>query len=256
MPRRHVGTLRRTRLLRQLRSARDRPVDLDRGTARLRQDEPPRPVGDRRSAAGRLADGRPTATTTRSSSSMISRWRSTASSRSARSCSAAIASATMSHRTVVGRLLAAMSRSPERAPDRHRRRAPDHLTGVPRHPCGVGRAPARRVAGGHRGTRPAAASVRALARRRFSARDRSAGAGDGRARGRRAGPRTRAAAAGRSRNAPDAGDRGVAGSAGAGDARSQWTIQGDRSTRAPTTSSTTTCDPRCSSAAPRPRSRS
>ena len=89
--------------------------------------------------------------------------------------------------------------TPGARPDRHRRRAPDHLPGVPRHPRGAGRAPARGIAGGHRGTRTDAPPVRPLASRGFTARDRSRRARDGRARGRRAGTRARAAAARRKR---------------------------------------------------------
>ena len=113
VPRRHIGTLRRTRLLRQLRSARDRPVisivappgygktsllvqwaTEDSGpvawlTADDSDSDPVVFLTDLAAAIDRLEPLGP-------------------------ELFSAIASATVSHRTVVGRLLAGMSRPPER----------------------------------------------------------------------------------------------------------------------------------------------
>ena len=180
VPRRHVGTLRRTRLLRQLRSARDRPV--------ISMVAPPGYGKSSLLVQWATEDSGPVAwlTADDSDSDPVVFLTDLAAAIDRRvplgpELFSAIAADTLSHRTVVGRLLGSDVPTPGARPDRHRRRAPDHLTGVPRHPCGAGRAPARRVAGGGRGTRPDAPPVRALARRGFIGRDRSRGAGDGRA---------------------------------------------------------------------------
>ena len=80
VPRSRPGTVRRTRLLRPLRSARD-ARRLDRRAARLRQDERARPVGRRR-AIGRVADRRRRRQRSGACSSATSPRRSTASCRS------------------------------------------------------------------------------------------------------------------------------------------------------------------------------
>ena len=113
MPRRHVGTLRRTRLLRQLRSARDRRVS-------SRSWRHPATARRASSSSGRRRDPGPVAWLTADDSdsdpvvfltdlaTAIDRLEPVGP-----ELFSAIASATVSHRTVVGRLLAAMSRPSE-----------------------------------------------------------------------------------------------------------------------------------------------
>ncbi len=180
VPHRHVGTLRRTRLLRQLRSARDRPV--------ISIVAPPGYGKSSLLVQWATEDSGPVAwLTADDSDSDPGRvpHRSRGGDRPPRTARCgALQRDRVGHGVAPdrGRAIAGSDvPTPGARPDRHRRRAPDHLTGVPRHPCGAGRAPARRVAGGHRGTRPDAPPVRPLARRGFTARDRSHGAGDGRA---------------------------------------------------------------------------
>ena len=112
VPRRHVGTLRRTRLLRQLRSARDRPV--------ISIVAPPGYGKSSLLVQWATEDSGPVAWLTADDSdsdpvvfltdlaAAIDRHVPLGS-----ELFSAIASGTVSHRTVVGRLLAAMSRPPE-----------------------------------------------------------------------------------------------------------------------------------------------
>ena len=230
VPQRHVGTLRRTGLLRQLRSASDRPVisivappgygkssllvqwatEHSGSVAWLTADDtdsdPVVLLTDLAAAIDRCAPVGP-------------------------ELFGAIAADTLSHRAVVGRLLAVMSRPTERVrvaiDDAHRitsRACLDILAELVEHmPEGSQVA----IAGRARMRLP-------FARWRAAGsllETRSDGAGDGQARGRRAGTRTRAAAAGRYCHAPDTGDRGLAGPAGARDARSRDVSDSTRSER-------------------------
>ena len=168
VPRRHVGTLRRTRLLRQLRSARDRPVisivappgygkssllvqwaTEDSGpvawlTADDRDSDPVAFLTDLAAAIDRQVPLGP-------------------------ELFSAIVSDTVSHLTVVGRLLAAISRPPEGVriaiDDVHRitsRACLDILAELVEHLPEGSR-------GGHRGTRADPPPIRPLARRGFTA---------------------------------------------------------------------------------------
>ena len=219
MPRRHVGTLRRTRLLRQLRSARDRPV--------ISIVAPPGYGKTSLLVQWATEDSRPVAWLTADDSdndpvvlltdlaAAIDRLEPLGP-----ELFAAIASDAVSNRTVVGRLLAGMSRPPERVriaiDDGHRitsRACLDILAELITHlPAGSQVA----IAGRTRMRLPFA-RWRAEGSLLEIGPD---GARDGRARGRRAGTRARAAAAGRNGDPPDARDRRVAGPAGARDARS------------------------------------
>ena len=112
VPRRHVGTLRRTRLLRQLRSARDRPV--------ISMVAPPGYGKSSLLVQWATEDSGPVAwlTADDSDSDPVVFLTDLAAAIDRRvplgaELFSAIASDTLSHRTVVGRLLAAMSRPPE-----------------------------------------------------------------------------------------------------------------------------------------------
>ena len=179
IPRRQSGTVRRTRLLRQLRSAQDRPVISIVAPPGLRQDEPPRPVGV--GGPGPVAwltaddaDNDPVVFLTYLAAA-IDRLEPLDP-----DIFDAIASAAVSNRAVVGRLLAAMSRPPEPVliaiDDAHRitaRACLDPLAELITHlPDGSQVVLA---------AREPIACLRALARRRVAARDRSRRARDGRA---------------------------------------------------------------------------
>ena len=165
VPQRHVGTLRRTRLLRQLRSASDRPVisivaPPGYGKSSLLVQWATEHSGAVAWLTADDTDSDPVVFLT-DLAAAIDR------SRTARS--GALQRDRGGHGVAPDRCRSiAGSDVPTHGarPDRHRRCTPDHLTGVPRHPRGARRAPARRVAGGDRGTRTDAPPVRSLARRR------------------------------------------------------------------------------------------
>ena len=157
VPRRHVGTLRRTRLLRQLRSARDRPV--------ISMVAPPGYGKSSLLVQWATEDSAPVA------------WLTADDTDSDPVVFLTDLAAAIDRRVPLGAELFERDRgghgvapdrgraiagsdvpTPGAGPDRHRRRASDHLTGVPRHPCGAGRAPARRVAGGRSRDAPGCAS--------------------------------------------------------------------------------------------------
>ena len=113
VPRRHVGTLRRTRLLRQLRSARDRPV--------ISMVAPPGYGKSSLLVQWATEDSAPVAwlTADDTDNDPVVFLTDLAAAIDRRvplgaELFSAIAADTVSHRTVVGRLLAAMSRPPER----------------------------------------------------------------------------------------------------------------------------------------------
>ena len=219
MPRRHAGVLRRTRLLRQLRSTRDRPVISIVAPPGYGKSSLLVQWATDDSAAGRLADGR----RQRQRPGRVPH-RSRGGDRPLRAArSGALRRDRVGHGVAPdrGRSIAGGDvPTPGARPDRDRRRAPDHVRAcldilaelIEHLPEGSQVA----IAGRARMRLPfarwrAEGSVLEIG---------PDGAGDGRARGRRAGTRARAAAAGRNGDAPDAGDRRVAGSAGARDARS------------------------------------
>ena len=172
VPHRHVGTLRRTRLLRQLRSARDRPVisivaPPGYGKSSLLVQWATEDVGPVAWLTADDSDSDPVVFLTDLAAAVDRRV--TARCGALQRDRGGHGVAPDRGRAIVGRDVP----TPGAGPDRHRRRAPDHLEGVSRHPCGAGRAPARRVAGGRRRTRTDAPPVRTLARGGFTARDRS-----------------------------------------------------------------------------------
>ncbi len=115
--------------------------DLHRGATRLRQDKPARPVGDGRLAAGRLADRR----RQRQRPGRLPHGprhgdRSLRAARSGALRRDRVGDDVEPHR---GRSApGGHAPAPRGPPDRHRRRSPDHLPGLPRHPCGADLAPA------------------------------------------------------------------------------------------------------------------